>query len=342
MRVANYYNNRDVRIEEAPVPDIGPDELLVKVHASGICGSDVMEWYRIKKAPRVLGHEITGEIVGVGEKVDDYKLGQRVFVSHHVPCDSCKFCNSGHTSVCDTLRTTNFDPGGFAEYIRVPSINVEKGVFLLPDEMTYDEGVFIEPLACVVRGQRFLDVRPEQTVLVIGSGLSGLLHIKLARSKGVKNIIATDISEYRLEAAKKAGAMTVLTAEELTKDTICDVNHGHLADRVIVCAGVETAMKQALDCVDRGGKILLFAPLEPEKVLPLPVWDMWKNEISITTSYAACNGDIEEAIRLISKDMVVVEEMITHRLPLEETGRGFELTAGGTGSLKVIIKPHHG
>ncbi|MEE9341664.1 MAG: alcohol dehydrogenase catalytic domain-containing protein, partial [Thermoplasmata archaeon] len=116
MRVAMYYNNKDIRLEEMPVPEIGRDELLVKVIASGVCGSDVIEWYRIGKAPRVLGHEITGEIAEVGDDVDEYEAGQRVFVSHHVPCMDCRFCERGHHTVCETLRTTNFDPGGFSEY----------------------------------------------------------------------------------------------------------------------------------------------------------------------------------------------------------------------------------
>ncbi len=154
MRVAMYYNNRDVRLEEMPVPSIGPGELLVRIKASGICGTDVMEWYRVKKAPLVLGHEISGEIASVGEGVEHFRIGDRVFVSHHVPCNSCRYCLSGHHSVCDTLRQTRFDPGGYAEYIRVPKINVELGTFLLPDELSFEEGSFIEPVACIVRGQR--------------------------------------------------------------------------------------------------------------------------------------------------------------------------------------------
>ena len=202
MRVAMYYNNRDVRVEEIPTPRIGPGELLVRVMASGICGSDVMEWYRIKKAPRVLGHEITGEIVEVGEGVERYRIGDRVFVSHHVPCNTCHYCLNGHHTVCDTLRGTNFDPGGFAEYIRVPRINVDRGVFVLPEEVSFEDGVFIEPLACVLRGQRLAGLKPGQTVFVMGSGISGLLHIALARASGARWIVASDINEYRLRGSK--------------------------------------------------------------------------------------------------------------------------------------------
>ncbi len=339
MRVATYYSNDDVRTEEVPVPTIGPEEILVKVHASGICGSDVMEWYRIKKAPRVLGHEITGEITKMGESVQGYRIGDRVFVSHHVPCDDCIYCKKGHTSVCDTLRTTNFDPGGFAQYVRVPGINVEKGVYKIPDNMSYSEGVFIEPLACVVRGQRFLGVEPDETVLVIGSGLSGLLHIKLALHKGVSRVIATDISDFRLEVAEKLGADTI-RAEEVSPERISGINHGKLADKVIVSTGAKNAMEQALESVDRGGRILLFAPLMPQETLALPVWEMWKNEISITTSYAACDRDIREAMDLISGEYISVKDLITHELPMEEAKKGFQLTASGENSLKVILRPN--
>ncbi|MEO0185669.1 MAG: alcohol dehydrogenase catalytic domain-containing protein, partial [candidate division WOR-3 bacterium] len=161
MRVAVYYNNHDIRIEERPLPEIGDNELLVKVIASGICGSDVMEWYRIKSAPRVLGHEIAGEIVRTGKGIKNFKIGDRVFVSHHVPCNVCRYCAKGYHTVCETLKKTNFDPGGFAEYLRVPEINVKFGTFLLPDKVSYEEGTFIEPLGCVIRGQRFAKMKTD-------------------------------------------------------------------------------------------------------------------------------------------------------------------------------------
>ena len=173
MKTAVYYNNNDIRIEERPVPKIGDGELLIKVIASGICGSDVMEWYRIKKAPLVLGHEIGGEIVEAGKNVKKYKVGDRVFVSHHVPCNKCRYCLNDHHTACHTLHTTNYDPGGFSQYLRVPEINLDCGVFVLPDKMSYDEAVFIEPLACVVRAQRTAKVRSGQKVLKAAKGGKG-------------------------------------------------------------------------------------------------------------------------------------------------------------------------
>ncbi len=339
MRVAMYYNNRDVRLEEMPTPQIGPGELLVKVMASGICGSDVMEWYRIKKAPLVLGHEIAGEIVEVGEGVERYKVGDRVFVSHHIPCNTCRYCLNGQHTVCETLHTTNYDPGGFAEYLRVPRLNVDRGVFLLPDEVSFEEGAFIEPLACVVRGQRVARLQPGQTVLVLGSGISGLLHIALARALGAGRIVATDVNAYRLNAARRFGADVVLHAQEDVPTRLRQANEGRLADLVIVCTGAFPAFQQALQSVDRGGTVLFFAPTEPSVDLPVPVNDFWRNGITLMPSYGNSPLDAVVAIELIRARRVPVAEMITHRLSLAETGLGFQLVAEAGESIKVIIEP---
>ncbi len=339
MRAALYYNNMDVRLEEVPMPQIGPGELLVKVQASGICGSDVMEWYRIKKAPLVLGHEITGEIVEVGKDVQHYHTGDRVFVSHHVPCNTCRYCLHGLHTVCETLHTTNYDPGGFAEYLRVPPINVDRGVFLLPDEMSFEDGTFIEPLACVIRGQRLARLLPGQTVLVLGSGISGILHIAMARATGAGRIIATDISEYRLEAAQRFGADCVVHAAADVPSRLLQANDKRLADLVIVCTGALPAFQQALESVDRGGTVLFFAPTEPGVDIPVPVNEFWRNGITLMPSYGGSPFDIGTAIELIRARLVPVHEMITHRLGLAETGRGFQLVAEAGESIKVIIEP---
>jgi L-iditol 2-dehydrogenase len=339
MRVAMYYNNRDVRLEERVVPSIGPGELLVRIHASGICGSDLMEWYRVKKAPLVLGHEIAGEIVEVGEGVENFCLGDRVFACHHVPCGKCRYCLKDHPSVCDTLRTTHFDPGGFAEFVRVPKVNVDSGTFRLPDEITFDEGSFIEPLACVVRAQRFARLAAGQTVLVIGSGISGLLHIQLARARGAAHMIASDINDFRLKAAIEFGADATIHGTEDVPARLLELNDGRLADLVIVCTGAMPAMHQAVKSIDRGGTLLFFAPTAAGVDVPIPLFDFWRDEISVITSYAGSGQDLVESIELIRSHQVRVADMITHRLPLAETGCGFQLAASGQDSLKVIIDP---
>ena len=339
MRVAMYYSNNDVRLEEMPVPKTGPGEIRVKVIASGICGSDVLEWYRIKKAPRVLGHEIAGEIVEVGEGVERFNRGDRVFVSHHVPCNTCWYCLHGNHTVCETLHTTNFDPGGFAEYIRVPRINVDRGTFLLPDEVSFEEGAFIEPLACVIRGQRVAQFRAGQTVVIMGSSISGMLHLMLARAMGAGRIITTDISEFRLNKALEFGADAVIDAKDDVPARVRALNANRPADLVIVCTGALSAFKQALQSVDRGGTVLCFATTDPGVELPIPLNDFWRNGITVLPSYANSPYDAQVAIQLLRARRLPAQDMITHRLGLAETGLGFKLMTSGKDSLKVIIEP---
>lgn len=340
MRVAMYYNNKDIRIEEIPTPEIGRGELLVRIEASGICGSDAMEWYRIKKAPLVLGHEIAGQVVQVDEGVNRYKKGDRVVASHHVPCNTCRFCLRGHHTVCDTLRRTNFDPGGFAEYVRLPAINVDRGVYLIPHGVSFEEASFAEPLACVWRAQETAGIGPGDTVVVIGSGIAGLLHIQLACALGATRVVATDISEDRLRAAKRFGADATIHAKEDIVSEVRRINDGWLADKVLVCTGAVSANLQALQLVERGGTVLFFAPTDPGVTVPVSINDLFfRNDVALMTSYAGSPSDHVTALELIRAHRVRVSEMISHRLSLAETGKGFELVAEARDSIKVIIEP---
>jgi L-iditol 2-dehydrogenase len=340
LLAAVYYNNHDVRIEEMPTPQIGEDEVLFKVMASGICGSDVIEWYRVPKAPRVLGHEATGVISKVGSKVKSAKIGDRVFVSHHVPCNQCRHCQRGHHTACKTLHTTNYYPGGFAQYIRVPKINVEFGIYNLPDGMSFEEGTFIEPLACVSRGQRLANLQKDDTLLIIGGGISGILHAQLAKFKGVENIVVADINPYRLGLAKKFGADHALDAKDNLPQKLKEVTGGRLADQVFVCTGATPAALTALDCVESGGTILFFAVPDPSVKLPVPINQFWRNEIAMRTSYGAAPADLEDSLRFLSSKQLNVKDMITHRLSLREAQEGFRLMTEVGQSLKVILEPN--
>ena len=322
------------------MPQVKPGELLVRVEACGICGSDVMEWYRLDRAPLVLGHEVSGQIAAVGEGVQAYKAGDRITAAHHVPCNTCHYCLNGHHTVCETLRQTYFDPGGFAEHVRLPVINVDRGVYLLPDEVSYEEATFIEPLACILRGQRQACLQPGQSVLVIGSGIAGLLHIKLARVLGAGRIMATDISDFRLEVARKFGADIAIHADECPPERVREDNHGYLADLVIVCTGAVPAITQALQSVERGGTVLFFAPTDLGITIPVSINDLfWRNDITLTTSYAGSPADYATALALIHSGRVSVRDMITHRLKLAETVEGIRLVAEAQDSIKVIIEP---
>ncbi len=374
MKVAYWYNNKDIRLEEVPIPNPGPQEMLVKVISCGICGSDIVEWYRLPRAPLVQGHEIGAQIVKIGNCVKKYKPGDRVFIAPKVPCGKCFYCRGGHYPQCSEVKERL--PGGFAEYILVPEILVENGTYLLPEQITYDQSTFIEPLACVVRAQRLAGVNPvrdnrglgnttggieppqseisgsnrhresgtlsngvkkSDSVLVIGCGMSGLLHVKLARAKGWK-VIATDINKRKLEFAAQLGADIIIDATDNVAGQLVAGN-GKKADVVFLCSSADSAVQQAWNCVDKGGVIVLFTVPEPDKKVVVPINDFWMKEITVLTSYYCGPPDITEAMKLLESGNIIVDDMITHRLPLDDIAQGFKLVTDGRESIKVIIKP---
>ena len=336
MKVSYWYNNRDIRIEEVPTPRPGPGELLVKVISCGICGSDIVEWYRLPRAPLVQGHEVGAQVVAAGDSVTKFKPGDRVFVAPKVPCMECSYCKDGHYPQCSEVKVRL--PGGFAEYILVPETLVDKGAYLLPEALTYDQSTFIEPLACVVRAQRLAGVRENRTVFVAGCGMSGLLHVKLAKSRKCR-VIATDINRNRLAFAKRVGADITIDAAEDVSRRLADENIGK-PGVIILCTSALSAVQHAWQCVDKGGAIVFFAVPGPDKDVTVPINDFWTKEIRILTSYYCGPPDIDEAIKLIESGEIQVEDMITHRLGLEDIAKGFELVLDGTRSIKVIIRPN--
>jgi L-iditol 2-dehydrogenase len=340
MRVAMYYNNKDIRIEERPVPTCGHGELLMKVEASGICGSDVLEWYRLKKAPLVLGHEVAGRVVEIGEGVDGFKVGDRIVAAHHVPCNRCPYCLSGHHTACETLRRTNFDPGGFSEYVRLPSINIERGVFLIPDELSYEQATFHEPLGCVLRALRVAGLKPSQNVLILGSGIAGLLMIHAARALGAGKILAVDPVPFRREMARDFGADDAIPPGEDRISKLRRMSRGRLADLVFVCTAAEDAHSQAVEATERGGTVLFFALPDPKIKITFSITEVFgRNGRTLTASYGAGPYDSWAALELMRSPRLRVGDMITHRLPLSETANGFQLVERSGDSMKVIILP---
>lgn len=335
MKVAYWYNNQDIRIEDIPTPKPGAKEMLVKVMSCGICGSDIVEWYRLPRAPLIQGHEIGAQVVSTGKSITKYKPGGRVFIAPKVPCMTCHYCRNGHYPQCAEIKERL--PGGFAEYILVPEILIKNGTYLLPDSIDYDQSTFIEPLACVVRAQRLARVKKGQTVLVIGCGMSGLLNVKLAVTKGCR-IIASDINRKKLDIALEMGAHIAINAADDISKRLVDQT-GRKADIVFLCASADAAVEQAWQCVDKGGVIVLFAVPAPDKKVVVPVNDFWMKEIAILTSYYCGPSDIIEAMKLIEWHHVAIDDLITHRLPLTEIVKGFQLVADGRESIKVIIKP---
>ncbi len=339
-RVAVYHSNQDIRVGERRLPEIGAGDALMEVHASGICGSDVMEWYRLPKAPTVLGHEVAGRIVAVGEGVTKLEVGERVITTHHVPCLTCHYCLSGRETVCDMLRQTSFDPGGFAEFIRIPAINVERGTLKLPDGVSHDAGSMVEPLGCVLRAHRKAGLKAGDKVLIVGAGVSGCLHILAARALGAGRVFASETRAHRREFAAQLGADAVFDpAEPIPELLRADMGRG--VDVVILCTGARGAIDQALQSVDRGGTVLFFAPMGPDESYDLPFNEVfWRNDAMLTSSYGAGIRDLTQALDLIEGGRIEVERLITHRLPLAQTQTAFEMMLQAGDSLKIIIDPH--
>ena len=334
MKVGLYYGERDVRVEQRPLPEIGENEALAAVMACGICGSDTMKWYREPATPGNNGinggHEIAGRIVATGKNVRPWKPGDRVVVTHHFPCLRCTPCRDGNETACEAMHQKHLEPGGFSEYVRILEPCVASGLYALPDSMSYEQGSFVEPLGCVVRSLRKTAPMESHTALVFGSGLAGLLHIKLARALGAGRIYAVDMNEERLRAAERAGADEGLLATDPLPT----------ADRVFVCTGSVPAAAKALECVNRGGHILYFAADGPDKKLAIPLTKFWIAQPSLQFSYGAAPRDMQEALDLLSSKKVCVEDLITHRFGIGDLAEAFDLASNPRGnSLKIIIHP---
>lgn len=341
MKAGVYYNNSDVRVEERPDPKAGDRDIVVKVMACGLCGSDLMEWYRIKRAPLVLGHEPAGVVVEAGKLVTSVKAGDRVFVTHHVPCNACRHCLAGHETACSVFQSVNnFDPGAFSQLLRVTGRSVETGTIVLPGSVTFEQATFIEPLGTAVRALRAVALKPAQSVLVLGSGVAGLLIIKLARALGAGTIIATDMSPYRLAKAKEFGATHAVAATEDVAAFVREKNDGRLADLVILSAGALPAAKTALSCAERGGTVLFFAVPKPGETVDVDFNPFWRDDITIRTCYGAAPLDNLQALELIRSGTVKVTDMVTHRFGLDAIGEAFRIGARPDEALKVIIEPN--
>lgn len=336
MKVSYWYNNKDIRITEEPLPEPGPREMLVKVHSCGICGSDIVEWYRLPRAPLVPGHELGGEVVQTGSAVKKFKPGDRVALVPKVPCLECYYCRKGHYPQCSEVKERL--PGGFAEYVLVPEELVEKGAFLLPEHVSYDQSTFIEPLACVIRALRLAGLQQGQNVLVLGCGVSGLLTVKYAKERAAV-VVAADIDEKRLQQAKVEGADHIVNAENDLASVLLEQT-GKKAALVMLCTAALPAVEQAWQCLDKGGAVVFFAVPAPDKQVVVPVNEFWRQEIRILTSYYCGPEDLTEALELIASGTIKVDHMITHILPLNEIEKGFNLVMEGKNTLKVIVRPN--
>jgi len=338
MKVAMYYSQQDIRIEETPTPEIDEDEVLVKMKACGICGSDLMDWYLKSRASLVLGHEPTGIIARTGSKVKQFNVGDRVFVHHHVACLKCHYCKHGDYTLCKQFHETHIDPGGLAEYFRVPAPNLKIDTLKIPETLSFEEATLIEPVGCCIRAFNKSSIQADDTVAIIGAGATGIIHTVLSKIFGAAKTIVSDLIDYRLQVAKKFGADVIVNPKnEDLKAVVNAETDGTGADLVVVTAPSLEAYKSGLSICRKGGKLCVFAPTSPGKCLQISPKELFFSEIQIIPSYSTSHLETRNALELMKTGRLKVKELITHRFRLTNAAKAFKTALEDKESLKVIV-----
>ncbi|MGW8271763.1 MAG: alcohol dehydrogenase catalytic domain-containing protein [Thermodesulfovibrionales bacterium] len=338
MKVAKLYSADDIRIEDAPIPPLGDGEALMETRACGICSGDVMKWYIERKAPLVLGHEPSGVIVQTGAGVTGVRPGDRVFVHHHAPCMCCSHCRRGDHVHCSSWRASRIIPGGISEYVIIPELNLCHDTLTLPADISFDAATLIEPAGCVVKSLRGSSLRNGDTVLVLGLGVMGQLHIMVARSMGAGTVIGADMVPFRLQKAQESGADHIIDVGTTSlRAAVGKLTAGQMAQVVVVGPNSARAMIEGLSCVAAGGTLLLFTPALPGEMISLDPNDLYFRDVSIVTSYSCGPNDTREALRLISQGTIRPETIITHRFDISGTAEAYRLTAEARNSIKCIV-----
>jgi L-iditol 2-dehydrogenase len=285
-----------------------------------------------------LGHEPAGIIVEAGKNVKGFEVGDRVFAHHHVACLTCHYCTRGDYTLCAKFTQTHIEPGGFAEYFKVPAPNLQIDTLKLPNNVSYEEATLIEPVGCCVRAQNKCGIQKGDTVAIVGAGPSGIIHAMLAKLGGASQIIVSDTVEYRLKAAQRLGAdVTVNPLKEKVAEKVKDDTEGRGADVVIVTAPNVKAIEESVSICRKGGTLCLFAPTKPEEQARLSPHRLFFNEIRIVPSYSTSHLETRTALQLISSGRIKAKELITHRFPLSQTAEAFKIAAHSKECLKVVV-----
>lgn len=346
MRAAVYHGVNDVRLEEVPVPEIGRGEILVRVHTCGICGTDLKKIATgSHSAPRIFGHETSGIVAAVGDRVRKFAPGDRVVIFHHIPCRECYYCRHKTFAQCTTYKkvgcTAGFEPsgGGFAEYVRVMDWIVEKGTVRIPDGVSFEQACFVEPVNTCIKGIETLRLEPEETVLVIGQGPIGLILATLAKRAGAR-VITSDLYPARLTIANSFGHKITIDASKADAvQTVRGLTEGRGADAVILAVAGSGMIRPAMDAVRPGGRVLLFAQTVRGEVTIDPS-AVCVDEKSLLGSYSASVELQEESVRFVMDREMDLERLISHRFPLEKSVEALNLAAHPQpDSMKIVIQP---
>ena len=340
MKAAVYHALDDIRIEERPVPEIGPGELLLKTLACGLCGGETMAWYK-KSEPKVLGHEPVGEVVEVGAGVTDFRRGDRVFVNHHVGRVNSHWSRRGHFTRDPFYSKMKLDPGGVCEYYRVTAQHLAMDAHVLPDSISTEAAVIIEPWSCVLSGLKVCNIQPGDTVAVVGAGFMGQGFVHMAPLFGAGKVVALDFSDWRLGKAREFGAThTVNPKREDAVAAMRALNNGRLADTVVVIAPFASAWKQAMDLVEVGGCLHLGAPLPPGTDWVQDGNKAYFDQITVTSRYSSDHTDTYSYIRLLEAGRIRADDAISHRFAIEDSAEAFRLLVEAEKSLKIVVYPH--
>jgi len=330
-----------VELRELPLPKLGPGDVLVRMMACGLCGTDIEKIRGRYRVRTPIGHEPAGIVEDVGDGVEDVRRGDRVFTHHHVPCYQCHYCRKGSTTMCPHYRESNLDPGGFAEYYRVPSWNVSRGgIIKVPSHVSFEEAALVEPLGCVMRNlDRRCTVSEDDDVLIVGAGPMGLLHLLVLKSRGVGRLLISDVSEYRLSFGEDLGADEAYNPRrDNVPSLVRERTGGRGVDVAIVATGHPEGILQAIESVRRGGKVCIFGVPHRGTVINYDWSEYMNNELSIITSNAADDNDTRRAMELIASGKVPVRRLITHRFRLGEFMEAVKVAEEGN-AIKVIITP---
>jgi L-iditol 2-dehydrogenase len=347
MKAAVYRGPSNISLETVPIPTIGEKEILLRVHACGICGTDLKKIeYGLVPPPRIFGHEIAGTVVETGSKVTHFKSGDRVTTHHHIPCGKCFYCEKKLFSQCEFYRrtgtTAGFEPagGGFAEYVRIMDWIVEKGTVLIPDNVSFEEASFLEPLNTCLKALETAALEPEEVVAVYGQGPVGLLMMQAAVCDGAR-VIGLDFLESRLDISRELGAFAALHPDrDNVASEVAKLTEGRGADLAIVAAANPRAIEDAQRIVRRGGRVLLFAQTVPGEMIPVDASCICVEEKKLIGSYSASIELQEKAAHLIFSRRINVARLISHRFALELLPEGIQLASHPSEhSLKVVIQP---
>jgi L-iditol 2-dehydrogenase len=341
MRAAVMYDVDDIRIEERPLPALEPGDALVRIGASGVCSGDLMPWYVRKKAPFVFGHEPAGTLVAFGDGASDapgggLTLGARVFAHHHAPCLRCEACRAGRYVHCATWRSTALDPGGMAQYVRVPRANLVD-TLVLPQNVSFADGSLVEPLACVVKSLRrafprelagrYVDgtwtgALAGATLYVIGAGVMGQMHVALARDLGA-TVYASDFNAARRALAERLGAAATF-APDAALAALRDATGGSLADAVVCGPGSPAALAHAVEATADDGTVLMFTPIEPEQRFSFDQSRAYFRDLRLVSSYSCGPDDTADALLAIARGVVTAERLEATEFPFPAVEPAYE------------------